>query len=166
MKWHGKDWKRKTYWLTNSPVIRDRVSTGTKETVESATKKGLIQQLIKDRRIRHETDKWISFVQDEEDWQDDTIQAWDDVSGQALDPQEVARARQEEIEEYRKHGVYTKVDIQECWDETGKAPVKTKWVDTNKGDKINREYRSRLVAKEVKRITGMIYSRRRHRWKL
>ena len=97
MKCYGKNWKRKTYWLTNSPVIRDRVSTGTKETVESATKKGLIQQLIKDRRIRHETDKWISFVQDEEDWQDDTVQAWDDVSGQALDPQEVARARQEEM---------------------------------------------------------------------
>ena len=46
--------------------------------------------------------------------------------------------------------MYVKVPIQECWDETGKQPIGTRWVDVNKGDDINPEYRSRLVAQEVK----------------
>ncbi len=38
----------------------------------------------------------------------------------------------------------------ECWEQTGKAPIGVRWVDINKGDEINPEYRSRLVAKEIK----------------
>ena len=34
---------------------------------------------------------------------------------------------------------------------TGKAPIGCKWVDVNKGDEQNPEYRSRLVATEVKK---------------
>ena len=52
--------------------------------------------------------------------------------------------------EVRKHRVYIKVPIQECYDKTGKSPIKTRWIDINKGDKIHPEYRSRLVAKEIK----------------
>ena len=40
--------------------------------------------------------------------------------------------------------------IEECWKETGKAPVGVRWVDTNKGDKENPEYKRRLVANEIK----------------
>ena len=42
------------------------------------------------------------------------------------------------------------VEGQQCWDNTGKAPIGVRWVDINKGDDINPEYRSRLVAKEFK----------------
>ena len=45
-------------------------------------------------------------------------------------------------------GVYEKVDINEAWSETGKAPIAVRWVDINKGDTANPNYRSRLVAKE------------------
>ena len=46
-------------------------------------------------------------------------------------------------------GVYEKVDIQECWSITGKAPVAVRWVDISKGGNSNRpNYRSRLAAKE------------------
>ena len=55
----------------------------------------------------------------------------------------------EEIMELRKHGLYTKVDEDECWEMTGKARIGTRWVDVNKGDETNPEYRSRLVAKEI-----------------
>ena len=38
--------------------------------------------------------------------------------------------------------------IKECLDKTDKAPIKTRWIDINKGDKIHPELRSRLVAKD------------------
>ena len=34
---------------------------------------------------------------------------------------------------------------------TGKQPIGCKWIDINKGDAKNPNYRSRLVAKEIKR---------------
>ena len=50
-----------------------------------------------------------------------------------------------------QHTVYRKVPIQECWDVTGKNPITVRWLDINKCDKENRDYRSRLVAQEIKR---------------
>ena len=52
--------------------------------------------------------------------------------------------------EFAKHQVYEKVPTEECWRETGAAPIGTRWVDVNKGDDGKPEYRSRLVAKEIK----------------
>ena len=78
-------------------------------------------------------------------------QYYDDISGEALNPQLVKKAREEEMREFKKHGVYTKVDIQEAWRVTGKGPIDVRWVDINKGDIKEPEYRSRLVAKEINR---------------
>ena len=74
--------------------------------------------------------------------------AVDDVSGQQLDPKLMMAARRDEIAYFRSMGVYEKVDMAECWKETGKAPIAVRWVDINKGDSSNPNYRSRLVAKE------------------
>ena len=60
-------------------------------------------------------------------------------------------ARFDEIQQIRNHNVYEKIPLEGCHQRTGKAPIKVKWVDINKGDEINKEYRSRLVAKEIKR---------------
>merc|ERR1712026_517968 len=79
-------------------------------------------------------------------WQD----YFDDLSGERLNPELVKCARQEEMQEVKKHQVYTKVPISECWKATGKGPIGTRWVDVNKGDSAHREYRSRLVAQEVR----------------
>ena len=76
--------------------------------------------------------------------------AWDDVSGNQLDPKMVLKAREEEMEQFRKHDVYEKVQEEVCWAVTGKAPIGTRWIDINKGDEVNPEYRSRLVAQQVK----------------
>ena len=43
---------------------------------------------------------------------------YDELTGQWLDPDLVKQAREEEMAEYKKHGVYQKVAIKECWDET------------------------------------------------
>ena len=74
---------------------------------------------------------------------------WDDVSGKMLKTEKVI-ARQEEIAEFRKHNVYLKVPIEECYQVTGKEPLGIRWIDINsRGDEFE-EYRSRLVAKEIK----------------
>ena len=46
--------------------------------------------------------------------------------------------------------VYVKVPIQRCVAETGKPPIKVRWIDINKGDAEKSNYRSRSVAKEIR----------------
>ena len=75
---------------------------------------------------------------------------WDDMSGKKLKEDKVKQAREEEMAEVRKHKVYVKVPISQCIKDTGKGPIGTRWVDINKGDEVNEEYRSRLVAQELK----------------
>ena len=85
----------------------------------------------------------------EEDKEDELEMAWDDVSGAELDPKVVKQARSEEIEYVRKWSFYTKVLIKERYDKTGKAPITVRWIDINKGDQTNANYRSRFVAREI-----------------
>ena len=47
--------------------------------------------------------------------------------------------------------VWTKVYREECLRVTGKPPVKLRWIDVNKGDDTCPNYRSRIVAKEIKK---------------
>lgn len=54
------------------------------------------------------------------------------------------------MKEVRKQILYTKVPIQACRNITGRGPIGTRWVDTNKGDSTHLEYRSRFVAQEIK----------------
>ena len=91
--------------------------------------------------------------EESEDWmkQHDGEPMWDDASGKPLDPKLVGEAREEELREFRKLGVYIKVPVSRCWDATGKKPIGVRWVDINKGDDEKPEYRSRLVAKEMNR---------------
>ena len=63
----------------------------------------------------------------------------------------VKSARLEELKELDKHDVLTEVPVKECWEVIGKATVKVRWLDINKGDQDNKDYRSRLVAQEIKR---------------
>merc|ERR1712026_611221 len=86
----------------------------------------------------------------EEDGNAGEEQYWDDLTGEPLDRDGVKHAREDEMSEVRKHRVYTKVPISECWDKIGKAPIAVRWVDINKGDRVHPDYRSRLVVKEIK----------------
>ena len=47
-------------------------------------------------------------------------EAWDDVSGAPLDPQEVRRARREEIDYVHKLNLYDKVPVEEAYDKQEK----------------------------------------------
>ena len=79
---------------------------------------------------------------------DERMIAFDDVTGDALDPALMRIARKEEILYFKEMGVYEKVDVEEAYRITGKGPIAVRWVDINKGDTANPKYRSRLVAKE------------------
>ena len=73
--------------------------------------------------------------------------ATDDVSGEALLPELVVLARQEEINSFDKLGVYDIVPRSHQILTGGKV-VSTRWIDTNKGDSLNPNCRSRLVGRE------------------
>jgi hypothetical protein len=62
----------------------------------------------------------------------------------------VRAVRGEELEVIEKMKVWKIVPLETCWQETGKKPIGTKWVDVNKGDRDNMQIRSRLVAKELR----------------
>ena len=81
---------------------------------------------------------------------DDAIWAVDDQTGEDLDSELVRRARIEEIHYFKAMRVYDKVSISECRAATGPGPIGVRWVDINKGDKLDPNDRSRLVAKEVR----------------
>ena len=80
------------------------------------------------------------------------VQAFDDQSGERLMPELVRKARQEEMEHFRSMKVlqYEKVPVSECHSATGQKTIAVRWVDINKGDSAQQNYRSRLVAKEFK----------------
>ena len=71
-----------------------------------------------------------------------------DVNGGILDPEMVREARVEELAGYLKMQVYCRVPVAEIGSH---EVIKTRWVDTNKGDERSPEIRCRLVAKEVKK---------------
>ncbi len=68
----------------------------------------------------------------------------DDVRGGKLDKELMIKARRAEIQFFNKLGVYTKVKR-----EAHMKIITTKWVDTNKGDNDNPNYRARLVGREL-----------------
>ena len=55
------------------------------------------------------------------------------MSGTQLNSDDVIANRLDEIKHLHSYDVYEKVRIEQCWDSTGRAPVKIKWVDVTKG---------------------------------
>jgi hypothetical protein len=76
-------------------------------------------------------------------------EVYDEVTGAPLPPALVQQARAEEIQFMLDWGVWERASIADCWAETGKAPIGSKWVDVNKGDATKPLIRSRFVVKEI-----------------
>ena len=74
----------------------------------------------------------------------------DDLTGQPLKDSLVKEARAAELLYFHTKGVWVKVPIGKARSETGRAPISVRWVDVNKGDEQNPNYRSRLVARQLK----------------
>ena len=73
--------------------------------------------------------------------------AWDDVSAAPLNPEKVVEARRLEMEYVNKKPVWHKISRKKA-KAMGWKIVKSRWIDINKGDDANPNYRSRLVGKE------------------
>ena len=80
---------------------------------------------------------------------------WDDVKGGGLDPVLIRKAREEEMQYVRRHAVYKKVPLSQCWKETGKHSIKRGRADTKKGTSECPNRRSRWVAKEYNTDPGL-----------
>ena len=79
------------------------------------------------------------FHQDPED-----AHAWDDVKDTPLNPKAVKEARKDEMGYVRRMRVYDRVKRSEVI-AAGHKVMKVRWIDTNKGDDIEPNMRSRLV---------------------
>jgi hypothetical protein len=75
----------------------------------------------------------------------------DAVSGQAFQASLVRAARATEMKHFDDKKVWEKRPYEEANRRTGKKPITVKWIDVNKGDGENPNYRSRLVAREIRK---------------
>ena len=83
--------------------------------------------------------------------EDEDLVAYDDAKGGTLHMPPLRKARDEEMEFVKSRNIYSYASVKDCVEKTGRNPIGTKWVDTNKGDDQNPKYRSRLVATEVRK---------------
>ncbi len=83
----------------------------------------------------------------------------DDLTGQVLKDDLVKQARAKELAYFNQKGVWRKVQRATARSRTGRPPISVRWVDVNKGDEINPNYRSRLVARQMKALdrSGQTY---------
>jgi hypothetical protein len=87
--------------------------------------------------------------------EDEELAAWpekqtfDEITGAVLPADLVKQARAEEVKFMLEWGVWERALVSDCWRETGKPPIGSKWVDVNKGDATKPLIRSRFVVKEI-----------------
>ena len=74
----------------------------------------------------------------------------DDLTGQLLEPALVHAAQAKELEYFESKKVWIKRSVEEARRLTGKPPISVRWVHVNKGDNINPNVRSRLVARQIR----------------
>ena len=59
-------------------------------------------------------------------------------------------ARKKELDFFEPKGVWTKKGMDEERRRTGKPPITVRWMDVNKGDDVEPNIRSRLVARQIR----------------
>ena len=74
------------------------------------------------------------------------LTAWDDVTGEQLNPKLVLEARLKEISYIHTKGVWRKMPRTQAKD-MGLKIIGARWIDIDKGSIDDPNYRSRLVAK-------------------
>ena len=72
------------------------------------------------------------------------IESSETEAGLPLNPEMVKKARELEMQYMEGLKVLEDGNRDSCVAETGRPPIPTDWVDTNKGDSLRPNYRSRL----------------------
>ena len=115
--------------------------------------RGLVRQLAQKRAkvkslLKVSAETKVGEKPEEEEHDQETARAWDDVSGKELDATGVQDARRKEMDYIEKKQVWTKASKAEAI-KSGCKIVGGRWVDVDKGDATTPDYRSRFVAKEI-----------------
>ena len=121
--------------------------------------KGITKQLRSDRLLKNGC-FGIQVPDDEEEIRSNVLgpeQGYsgrfkDDLTGQPLKDELVKLARAKELIYFHSKGVWVKVPKATARARTGHPPISVRWVDVNKGDEQNPNYRSRLVARQLKAL--------------
>ena len=94
----------------------------------------------------------IEVNQEEDfDWSDlDDKMYYDDRNGDVLDAGLVVKAEKEEIQFMKDFGAGEECAVQDCWKDTGKPPISTKFVRVDKGSMVQPDVRARLCARDFK----------------
>ena len=129
--------------------------------------RGIVHENNKNKRMSHvQNEIWKLVHHDEhellsvwEGWH------WDDNKGGWLNPEMCAKARREEVEYIRRHKMYTSAPREVCPRETAKAPVKTGWAETDKGQPGKPNVGERWGRGGKKHTRGQSCTRRRSRWR-
>lgn len=121
-----------------------------------AVLQGLREQLLSDRSLSSFESLHAGPSPHEELWNEEEFaqqeeEFIDAAAGVLLDPQMVQKARAEELKWVKDEKIYDRVPLSQCLAVTGREPISTKWVDINKGDDQRPLYRSRWVAREIKK---------------
>ena len=74
----------------------------------------------------------------------------DDLTGQVLKDALVLEARAKELSFFHSKSVWLKVPKAQARAVSGRPAISVRWVDVNKGDDLCPNYRSRLVARQIK----------------
>lgn len=143
--------KGRTSFYTNSDAICKALRTRSVDTVQEVVRNALdVEAQLQARGLQKLVTVGpgtrVSAAPPEEE-QEEWRQAWDDVTGKELSPSAVAAARAKELEYVRKKQVWQAIPRAEA-QRRGMKVINTRWVDINKGDTANPNYRSRFVAKE------------------
>lgn len=82
----------------------------------------------------------------------------DALTGQLLDPELVRQGTEADMTFLRLWTVYTYADWEEARMNTGKPPISTKWVRTNKGDDLTPNIICRWLAREFRDDADVIFA--------
>jgi len=162
--------RKRTRFMTNSIAVAEELSKkcqgghvhthlmgGNRASQAARYPQGLCEAicrgLVRELRWKEEgVQKLMSLsaktvIDKREDHEEETGGAWDDVSGVELDMKKVMEARKVEIGYVHVKKVWTKIPRRVAV-ANGWKIIKTRWIDINKGDSKNPNYRSRFVGKE------------------
>lgn len=76
----------------------------------------------------------------------------DDLTGQFLDPTRERAARKKELDFFESKGVWITKAMDEARRRAVKPPITVRWVDVSKGDDVEPNIRSRLVARQIRQL--------------
>ena len=83
---------------------------------------------------------------------------YDALTRQALDEELVRLGKAAEMDFLRQWAVYEHATYEEAMAETGRRPISTKWVCTNKGDDLAPNVRCRWVAREFRDDQDVLFA--------